>query len=195
VRLVVLEKKHPLGKQFKLGLMGLIVRGDSPLDVVKMLWHRPEFFGGPFVRLVQTVLRGPSEWTVGERELFAAFTSNLNTCPFCAMSHSAVASALIGDPTVASVLQDFRGAPVDPKVRAVLAFLEKMTRSPGSLQAADGDALRAAGISEAAIEDAIYVGFLFNVINRLANAFDFHVASPAAFAKMAPILIKRGYPE
>jgi AhpD family alkylhydroperoxidase len=27
-------------------------------------------------------MRGPSDWSVGERELFAAFVSNLNQCRF-----------------------------------------------------------------------------------------------------------------
>jgi hypothetical protein len=31
---------------------------------------------------VHEALRGPSEWSVGERELFAAYTSKLNHCRF-----------------------------------------------------------------------------------------------------------------
>ena len=38
------------------------------------------------------MLRGPSDWTVGERELIAAFVSNLNQCRFCTTSHGAVAA-------------------------------------------------------------------------------------------------------
>jgi hypothetical protein len=44
--------------------------------------YRPEFFGKPYGDLVHLLLRGPSDWSVGERELFAAFTSHLNTCRF-----------------------------------------------------------------------------------------------------------------
>jgi hypothetical protein len=44
--------------------------------------YRPEFFGRPCCDFAQMVMRGPSEWTVGERELFGAFTSKLNRCAF-----------------------------------------------------------------------------------------------------------------
>jgi hypothetical protein len=53
-----------------------------PLDVVKALNYRPELFGAPYSALIDTLLRGESAWSVGERELFAAYTAHLNKCPF-----------------------------------------------------------------------------------------------------------------
>ena len=53
-----------------------------PPDVVKMLMYRSEFLGRPLSNFFQSCLRGPSHWTIGERELFAAFTSRLNECRF-----------------------------------------------------------------------------------------------------------------
>jgi hypothetical protein len=52
------------------------------LDVVKVFRYRPLFFGAPFCDLAQTVMRGPSEWSIGQRELFGAFVSKLNQCVF-----------------------------------------------------------------------------------------------------------------
>ena len=51
-------------------------------DVVKTLLYRPRAFGLHFTRVMHPAMRGPSPWTVGERELFAAYTSRLNQCPF-----------------------------------------------------------------------------------------------------------------
>ncbi|HST17163.1 MAG TPA: hypothetical protein VLK36_05805 [Gaiellaceae bacterium] len=56
--------------------------GHEPLGVVKTLLYRPELFGTPFSEELDRVMRGPSDWSAGERELFAAFTSLLNQCPF-----------------------------------------------------------------------------------------------------------------
>jgi hypothetical protein len=56
--------------------------GNEPLGVVKTLLYRPELFGRPFSEALDVAMRGPSEWSAGERELFAAFTSFLNECQF-----------------------------------------------------------------------------------------------------------------
>ncbi|HZU20010.1 MAG TPA: peroxidase [Gaiellaceae bacterium] len=56
--------------------------GAEPLGVVKTLLYRPETFGRPFSEALHEVMRGPSEWSPGERELFAGFASLLNQCPF-----------------------------------------------------------------------------------------------------------------
>jgi hypothetical protein len=52
------------------------------LGVVKTLLYRPQLFGFPFSEALDRVMRGPSDWSAGERELFAAFTSRLNQCLF-----------------------------------------------------------------------------------------------------------------
>lgn len=57
-------------------------RGVEPPDVLKTLHYRPELFGRPFSGALDLAMRGPSEWSDGERELFAAFVSLLNQCPF-----------------------------------------------------------------------------------------------------------------
>ena len=51
-------------------------------DISLALRYRTELFGRPFSELLQEVMKGPSEWTEAERELFAAFVSALNHCPF-----------------------------------------------------------------------------------------------------------------
>jgi hypothetical protein len=56
--------------------------GSEPLGVVKTLLYRPELFGTPFSDALDVAMRGESEWTPGERELFAGFTSLLNQCLF-----------------------------------------------------------------------------------------------------------------
>jgi hypothetical protein len=50
--------------------------------VLKTLYYRPELFGRPFSAALDVAMRGPSDWSAGERELFAGFVSSLNQCPF-----------------------------------------------------------------------------------------------------------------
>ena len=92
-----------------------------------------------------------------------------------------------------NVLDTWQTAPLDPKVKAALGLLEKLSRGPEGLTAADIEAVRAAGVRDGAIEDALHIAFCFHIINRLANTFGFHVASPETFAKMAKPLLKNGY--
>jgi hypothetical protein len=56
--------------------------------------------------------------------------------------------------------------------------LQKLTLCPTEVSAADVDKIRATGVSDQAIEDAIYVCFVFSVLARLADAFDFDLTTP-----------------
>jgi hypothetical protein len=80
MRLKKVHQGHRLPDKLMLTMMNLIV-GHAP-GVVRTLRYRKEFFGHPFSELTEQVMRGPSEWTVGEREMFAAFVSRLNQCVF-----------------------------------------------------------------------------------------------------------------
>ena len=81
MRLSKVEHGHRLPEKLKLGLIR-VLSGQRVPDVVKTLFYRPEVFGRPVSDWTQAVMRGPSEWSVGERELFAAFTSRVNQCVF-----------------------------------------------------------------------------------------------------------------
>ena len=97
------------------------------------------------------------------------------------------------DDMVEAVLNDWRTAPIDAKLRATLGFLEKLTLKPGEVRPADVEPLRAAGVSDAAIEDAIHACVLFNVYDRMADALNFHLPGPAGYASSGRSLMKRGY--
>ena len=92
-----------------------------------------------------------------------------------------------------AVLDDWRSAPVEPKLRAALAFVEKLTLDPAAVGPADVAPMRAVGISDAAIEDAVHACTLFNVYDRLADSFEFEIPDEHGFAMSATMLLKRGY--
>lgn len=80
MRLQKVHAGHRLPDKAMLALMKLVT-GHAP-GVVRTLRYRKEFFGRAFSELTQQVMRGPSPWSVGERETFAAFVSRLNQCVF-----------------------------------------------------------------------------------------------------------------
>ena len=80
MRLKKVHHGHGLGDKLMLGLTRLLA-GHAP-GRGRTLRYRKDFFGTPFSELTQQVMRGPSPWSVGERELFAAFVSRLNQCVF-----------------------------------------------------------------------------------------------------------------
>jgi hypothetical protein len=79
-RLPQLETGH--APEVKLELERLREEAGFISDVRLMLSYRPELFGRPFSEALQKALRGPSDWSVAERELFATFVSAQNQCPF-----------------------------------------------------------------------------------------------------------------
>ena len=57
----------------------------------------------------------------------------------------------------------------------------------------DARAVRDEGVSERAVQDALMVCFCFNLIDRLADAFGWHVQTVEEFGKDAEFLLKKGY--
>jgi alkylhydroperoxidase family enzyme len=100
---------------------------------------------------------------------------------------------VLGEEVTLAVLRDWRTAPVDEGTRAVLGFLEKLTLSPAEVGPADADAVRAAGVSDGALREAIYVAVLFNTIDRIADSLDFRVLSDRGFKLGARFLLRAGY--
>jgi alkylhydroperoxidase family enzyme len=101
--------------------------------------------------------------------------------------------ALGDDKLVQAILDDYHTAPIEPKLRTMLAFLEKLTLTPDQVTEADAAALREAGIDAEAAESALYVGFVFGVMDRLADAFDFKVNDERGLKWVARILYNVGY--
>src|SRR4051812_1209955 len=79
MRLEILETGQRRRAVIALKVMRLLARTE-PDDVIKTSLYRPELFGRSWIALLREVLRGPSSWSAGERELFGAYTSHLNAC-------------------------------------------------------------------------------------------------------------------
>jgi uncharacterized peroxidase-related enzyme len=176
-------------------LIGFISRvsGMRLPDAARVAFFHKDFFGVPMGAWTQAAMRGPSKWSVGERELMAALVAKWNSCAFCTGAHSATAAREMKRPAVDAALADFRTAPISEPFKAALAFLEIMTLRPVSLTAEDANTALRAGVSAEALTDAIAVGAMFNIVTRYADALDFAIPTSGEFDQAASMLLKRGY--
>jgi alkylhydroperoxidase family enzyme len=94
---------------------------------------------------------------------------------------------------VRAALADYRSAPMDARLRGTLAFLEKLVLAPAELGPADAERARAAGASDRALEEAVYVAFAFGVLDRIADALDFEPNAGRSLAWASRILYRLGY--
>ena len=192
MRLRILDTGHGFGTKALFALIRTVSR-QPVLDVIKLVKYRADFYGEPMSKVTHEVMRGPSAWSVGERELMAAFVAKTNQCEFCTKAHSAVAQRAYGDgKKVSALLSDLGTTVIDEPLRATLLMLDKLTREH-TVDVDDIRAVLAAGASRQQIEDALAVCFSFNVIGRLADAFAFFVPGPEAFEAGAKYLLARGY--
>ena len=100
---------------------------------------------------------------------------------------------MFGEEVWRAVEADWRTAPIDEKLRAMLGFIETLTLRPAELGPADADAVRAAGVSDDAIVDAIHVAALFNMITRLADSLGWDVPEYESFLARADSMLATGY--
>ena len=188
----VLNRGYGPGTRLLFALIRLLSRHPVP-DAAKLVFYRPDFYGARAKEFTHEAMRGPSAWSVGDRELMAAYVSQANECAFCVGAHTATARQASQDaPKVAAVLADLDSAPIEDGLRATLRMLGKLTRE-GKVGAEDIRQVLSAGISRQQVEDALAVCAAFNTTNRLADAFGFEMLTPENFEAGAKYLLKRGY--
>ncbi|HEX4655875.1 MAG TPA: carboxymuconolactone decarboxylase family protein [Streptosporangiaceae bacterium] len=192
MRLEILNRGYGSGTKLLFALIR-VFSGHPVPDAAKLVFYRPDFYGARAKEFTHEAMRGPSDWSVGDRELMAAYVSQVNGSAFCIGAHSATARRAYQDgPRVAAVLADLESAPVEEGLRATLRMLGKLTRE-GKLGAGDMREVLSAGVSRQQVEDALAVCAAFNTTGRLADALGFEVLSPEGFEAGAKYLLKRGY--
>jgi len=192
MRLKILNSGYDFGTKVLFAFIQLVSRQPIP-DAARLVFYRPDFYGAPMKGFTHLAMRGPSAWSVGDRELMAAFVSKMNACAFCIGAHTATAAMAYQDEAkVQAVLADLETAPIEEPLRATLRLLGKLT-CEHAVNADDMRAVLSAGVSREQIEDALAVCFAFNTTDRLADAFGFFVPGHKGFEAGAKFLLQRGY--
>jgi AhpD family alkylhydroperoxidase len=155
MRLSILDNGHRLRTKLFLKATARMSRVDNP-DIVKMLLYRPDFFTRPLLDLTAPAMRGDSYWTPGEREYLAMSIARMYQCEFCLVSHAELTRlAAHGE------IDPDNPASARPELQAVLEFLEKPGQVPD--------------LPKSALQEALHVGVVWNIVNRLALAFGFEL--------------------
>lgn len=192
MRLDVLNRGYRPGTKVLFAIIRLFSGHPVP-DAAKIVFYRPDFYGNHAKAFTHEAMRGPSAWSVADRELMAAYVANVVGSAFCIAAHTATARQAYQDgPMVAAVLADLESAPIAEPLRATLRMLGVLV-ADGTVGADEMRAVLAAGATPQQVEDALAVCAAFDTTARLADAFGFDVLSPEGFDAGAKYLLKRGY--
>ena len=160
MRLSILDNGH----RARARLFMRATSGDAP-DIVRTLLYRPDFLARPLLAITVPAMRGESYWTAAEREYLAMSTAELYRCPFCMRSHAEL-TRIAGHGEIDAANPDSARA----ELRAVREFLAAVSIAPDT-----ADATPVAGLPDHAVREALAVNLVWNVVNRLANAFGFEL--------------------
>jgi uncharacterized peroxidase-related enzyme len=146
-----------------------VARAGKVYNIVRSMSLRPETLKAS-IELYKAIMFGPSGLTRQERELLATVTSAANECYYWRRSHADdLRDEGAPDELATHAEHDYRGADLDDRTRALCDYARKLTLTPSAVGEDDADALRAHGLDDAAIHDAIQVIAYFNYINRIAE--------------------------
>ncbi|MFF4649341.1 carboxymuconolactone decarboxylase family protein [Streptomyces sp. NPDC001380] len=150
----------------------------------------------PLMLLAETLLRGPSPLSRGERELIAAYVSERNACRYCADSHGAFAAEQLdgGMELVKAVLADSATAPVDARLRALLRVADEVRAEVAPVSDEAVAAARAAGAGDADLHDTVLIAAAFCMYNRYVNGLGTELPSdPGHYRDSARRIVSQGY--
>jgi uncharacterized peroxidase-related enzyme len=157
--------------------------------------YRPDT-GRALYELAEALLRSESTLSQADRELIAAYVSSRNECRFCMSSHAAASRHLYGDrqAVVDAVIADLATAPVEEKLRALLAIAGKVQQNGRLVTEADVAAARAAGATDREIHDAVLIAAAFSMFNRYVDGLaTWAPEDPAAYSEMGRRMAEQGY--
>ena len=163
--------------------------------IVSLFAARPET-AGPLNALAEVLLRGENSLPRGERELIAAYVSQLNHTKFCRMSHRAFAAAQLedGDAVADAVLRDPETAPISDKLKALLKIAAQTQSSGLHVTESAIAAARDLGATDTEIHDTVLIAAAFCMYNRYVDGLaSVAPEDPAAYDEMAQRIVEHGY--
>ncbi len=163
--------------------------------IVGLFHFKPET-AKPLCELAETLLRGPSPLSSGEREMIASYVSYQNNCHFCHTSHGASAAhhfdgdlSLIDD-----IKKDFEQTDITPKLRALLDIAKKVQKSGLEVTEEDVQNAKDAGANDQEIHDTVLITAAFCMYNRYVDGLGTWAPEEnEAYDEMGKLMAHEGY--
>ncbi|WP_079159396.1 carboxymuconolactone decarboxylase family protein [Streptomyces griseus] len=172
-----------------------ITLGNDEPGIRGLMAHRPDT-AAPLNHLANTLLREPASLSRGERELIAAYVSQLNSTPFCAGTHGAAAAAQLdgGPDTVRAVHAGPDSAPITPRLRALLRIAAEVRHHARPVSDDAITAARAEGAQDSDIHDTVLIAAAFCMYNRYVSCLATDVpAEEGYYRQAAHRIVAQGY--
>lgn len=170
------------------------LNNDKP-GIVGLFHFRPDT-AKPLCELAETLLRGPSPLSSGEREMIASYVSYQNNCHFCHTSHGASAAhhfdgdlSLIDD-----IKRDFEQTDISLKLRALLDIAKKVQKSGREVGEEDVRKAKEAGAKDREIHDTVLIAAAFCMYNRYVDGLGTWAPEEnEAYNEMGKMMAREGY--
>jgi len=175
--------------------MTYIKTGIQQPGIVELLFYKGPT-GKALANLAHTLLHGPSGLSPGERELIAAYVSDLNNCEFCFESHSASANVHLMDngQTISTIKAGLEEASVSAKMKALLNIAGLVQKSGREVKSVHIEAARKAGASDEDIHDTILIAAAFCMYNRYVDGLGTNLPlSKNEYIPMGERMARKGY--
>ena len=150
----------------------------------------------PLLLLAETLLRGPSSLSSGEREIIASSVSYWNDCHFCHTSHGASAAAHLksGMGLIDDIKAGLPNTPVSDKLRALLVIAHHVQQGGKNVTEADIAAAKEQGATDLEIHDTVLIAAAFCMYNRYVDGLNtWAPQANEAYEKMGEQLAFEGY--
>lgn len=150
----------------------------------------------PLLELAQTLLRGDSTLSEGERELIATYVSSKNDCEYCQSTHGAAAKHLLGvDYTlIERIKKDKAGDEISSKMKGLLNIAGQVQISGKKVTDVHIEAAKDAGASDQEIHDTVLIAAAFCMFNRYVDGLGTHTPDDkSVYDERGAALAEKGY--
>jgi uncharacterized peroxidase-related enzyme len=195
VNLFITYQLNQLNKLITNSMAHIKLNNEELPGILGPLNFRPET-AKPLLMLAETLLRGDSTLTSGEREIIASSVSYWNKCHFCHTSHGASAAAHLK--TGLGLIDDIKAGltetEVSEKLRALLTIAHHVQQGGKNVTEADVATAREQGATDIEIHDTVLIAAAFCMYNRYVDGLNTWAPQPnEAYKEMGERLAFVGY--